>query len=359
MPTLFDPLQLGSLNLKNRCVLSPMTRERCGIDGIPTELHAEYFAQRAGAGLVISGNCRVSANGACSPHSTGMHTDAQVAGWRRVTNAVHAAGGIMFAQIFHAGAGGHPDIVLDAGYPVAPSAIPWGGEVRTMHGNQPCLVPRALEAHEIGAITGEFVQAAQRAIAAGFDGVEVHACSGYLLEEFLCSRTNRRTDHYGGSIQNRCRFLFEVFEAVASVAGADRTGVKISPEFNRYDTVVDDHPQETFSYLAQALSDFKPAYLAVADNSAVVDYHALLRPLFRGIYMAGVDFTPERALSYIRDGKADLIAFGRPFISNPDLPERIRRGAALNPVDSDTRYKGGARGLVDYPTLEPQAAQGS
>lgn len=359
MPTLFDPLQLGGLTLKNRCVLSPMTRERCGIDGIPLDLHAVYFAQRAGAGLVISGNCRVSAYSACSPHSTGMHTDEQVAGWRHVTKAVHDAGGIMFAQIFHAGAGGHPDIVPGAGYPVAPSAIPWGGEVRTMQGNKPCLVPRALELHEIKEITDDFVQAAKRAMSAGFDGVEVHACSGYLVEEFLCSRTNRRTDRYGGSVENRCRFLFEVFEAVASVVGAERVGVKISPEFNRYDTVIDDNPQETFSYLAHTLSDFRPAYLSVADNSKDTDYHALLRPLFRGVYMAGFEFTPERALSYIGEGKADLISFGRPFISNPDLPERIRRGVALNAVDTDTRYKGGARGLIDYPTLETQAAQGS
>jgi N-ethylmaleimide reductase len=360
MPSLFDPIQLGPLTLKNRIVLSPMTRERCGLDGVPTEVHAAYYAQRASAGLIVTGNNRVSLNAACTPHGSGLHSQAQVQGYRRVTEAVHARGGTIFAQLFHAGAGGHPEVTPGAGYPVSASEVDWGGNVRTMKGPLPGLTPRALAAPEIGQIAGDFARSAELAKAAGFDGVEIQAASGYLMEQFFSSRTNRRTDRYGGGVANRTRILFEVFEAVAPVFGADLTGVKISPEFNKHDTVVDDHPTETFSHIARTLSQFGPAYLNVANNSLSVDYHALLRPLFAGVYIANVGFTPERALSYVREGKADMNAFGRVYIANPDLPERIRTGAALNPLDPDTVYSGNSRGLLDYPTLDvPNAAPAS
>ncbi len=223
--------------------------------------------------------------------------------------------------------------------------------MRTINGSQPCVTPRALKVGEIHAIADDFASAARLAQAAGFDGVEIQAASGYLMEQFFSPRTNRRTDAYGGSVANRCRILLEAFEAVAPVFGAELTGVKLSPEFNKYDTVVDDNPQETFSYLAEALSDTAAGYLNVADNSQTTDYHALLRPLFKGLYIANVGFTPARAEAYIRDGKADLISFGRLFISNPDLPERIRTGAELNPLDPSTIYAGNSRGLLDYPVL--------
>jgi N-ethylmaleimide reductase len=352
MATLFDPIEMGGLTLKNRCVLAPMTRERCGTDGVPSELHAAYFAQRAGAGLLFSSNNRVSLTAACSPHSTGLDNDAQVDGWRRVTDAVHAAGGVMFAQIIHSGGGGYPDIVPGAGYPVSASAVPWGGPVRTIQGKMLGLAPRPLTVGEIQDVMAEFAHAAERAMAAGFDGVDVHASSGYLFEQFFSSRTNLRTDKYGGNVVNRCRILLETVEAVMAVVGAERTGVKISPEFNRYGVVVDDNPQETFGYIARTLSDLRPAYLHVADNSLSFDYHAYLRPLFRGTYIAGVGFTPERAMSYIEEGKADLIAFGRLFISNPDLPRRILNGSKLNPLDPTTIYTASARGLLDYPMME-------
>ena len=351
MTSLFDSVQLGPFTLKNRLVLAPMTRERCALDGVPTEIHAAYYAQRATAGLIVTGNNRVSANAACSSHSSGLHTLAQVEGYRRVTDAVHAAGGRIFAQLFHSGAGGHPDILPDSGEPVAPSAIAWGGNVRTINGAAPCVTPRALEIPEIQAIAEDFARAARLAQLAGFDGVEIQAASGYLMEQFFSSRTNRRTDRYGGVAANRCRILLEVLEAVAPVFGSDLTGVKLSPEFDKYDTVVDDDPQATFSYLAVALSQAKAAYLNVADNSKTTDYHALLRPLFAGMYIANVGFTPARAEAYIREGKADLISFGRLYISNPDLPERIRTGAALNPLDPTTVYAGTTRGLLDYPVL--------
>ncbi|HTI65987.1 MAG TPA: alkene reductase [Caulobacteraceae bacterium] len=351
MRSLFDPVQLGPLTLKNRFVLSPMTRERCALDGVPSEIHAAYYAQRATAGLIVTGNNRISPNAACSPHSSGLHSPAQAAGYRLVTDAVHAAGGVIFAQLFHSGAGGHPDILPDSGEPVSASAVPWGGAVRTVAGSVPCVTPRALEVSEIQDIVESYARSARLAVEAGFDGVEIQAASGYLMEQFFSSRTNRRTDRYGGSVANRCRILLEAYEAVAPVFGRDLTGVKISPEFNKYGTVVDDNPQETFGYIAGALSDQDAVYLNVADNSIETDYHALLRPLFRGLYIANVGFTPERAQAYIRDGKADMIAFGRLYIANPDLPERVRTGAELNPLDPTTVYSGTGRGLLDYPTL--------
>jgi N-ethylmaleimide reductase len=351
MPSLFDPVQLGPITLKNRFVLAPMTRERCGTDGVPTEIHAAYYAQRATAGLIVTGNNRVSPNAACSSHGSGLHSSAQVVGYRRVTDAVHAAGGRIFAQLLHSGGGGHPDILPDSGEPVSASAVPWGGNVRTINGSVPCVTPRALQVQDIHDIAQTFARSAELAMEAGFDGVEIHAASGYLMEQFFSARTNRRTDQYGGSVANRCRILLEVFEAVAPVFGPDLTGVKLSPEFNKYDTVVDDNPEETFSYLAGALSDLNAVYLNVADNSLRTDYHALLRPLFRGLYIANVGFTPERAQAYIREGKADLISFGRLYISNPDLPDRVLTGAMLNPLDPATIYAGNTRGLLDYPTL--------
>lgn len=352
MTSLFDPGRVGAISVKNRCALAPMTRERCTTSGVPGDMHAAYFAQRAGAGLIITGNNRVSAHGACSPESSGLHTDEQVEGWRRVVDAVHAAGGRIVAQIFHAGAAAHPDIIPGASYPVAPSAVSWGGPVRTMNGKVPGLVPVEMTKADIARINEDFGRAAQRALDAGFDGIEVHAASGYLYEQFFSNRTNRRTDEYGGPVANRCRALFEAVEAVIEVVGADRVGVKVSPEFNKHDVVVNDEPQETYAHIARALSGFEIAYLHVADNSLSFDYHAFLRPLFQGTYMAGVGFMPERAADFISAGKADMISFGRLFISNPDLPERIRTGASLNPLVASTVYGASARGLLDYPAME-------
>jgi len=352
MPSLFDRIDLGPISLKNRFVLAPMTRERCTQDGAPTEIHAAYYAQRATAGLIVTGNNRVSSNGACTPYGSGLHSDVQVEGYRRVTEAVHAADGKIFAQLFHAGAGGHPDILPDSGEPVGPSAIDWGGNVRTVNGSVPCVTPRALQTDEIADIVESYVAAARRAKDAGFDGVEIQAASGYLMEQFFSARTNQRTDRYGGSVENRCRLLLEVFEAVAPVFGRDLSGIKLSPEFNKHGVVVDDDPRATYDWLARALSDQRVAYLNVADNSRSTDYHAILRPLFRGVYIANVGFTPARAQAYIREGKADLIAFGRLYIANPDLPQRVRSGAELNPLDPATVYSGTTRGMLDYPTLD-------
>jgi N-ethylmaleimide reductase len=352
MPSLFDTIDLGPISLKNRFVLAPMTRERCTQDGAPTAIHAAYYAQRATAGLIVTGNNRVSPSGACTPYGSGLHSDAQVEGYRRVTEAVHAAGGRIFAQLFHAGAGGHPDILPDSGEPVAPSAIGWGGPVRTVNGSVPCITPRALETKEIAGIVDDYAAAAVRAKAAGFDGVEIQAASGYLMEQFFSARTNRRTDRYGGGVENRCRILLEVFEAVSPVFGRALTGIKLSPEFNKHGFVIDDEPHLTYGWLAGALSGQGAAYLNVADNSKETDYHAILRPLFRGLYIANVGFTPARAQAYIREGRADLIAFGRLYIANPDLPQRVRTGAPLNPLDPATVYSGTTRGMLDYPTLD-------
>lgn len=350
-PTLFDPITLGSITLKNRCVLAPMTRERCSTDGVPTEMHADYFAQRAGAGLIVTGNNRIAARSAGTPYGSGLHTSEQVAGWRRVTDAVHTAGGRIFAQIFHCGASGHPDSVPGAAWPKAPSAIAWGGPVRTVHGKADCLVPEPLTQADINDLIDDFARSAGLAMQAGFDGVEVHAASGYLFEQFFSNRMNLRTDRYGGTVANRCRALFETVDAVAGVVGRERVGVKVSPEFNKHDVVVNDDAQETYALVATMLSQMEIAYLQVADNSLTIDYHALLRPLFNGAYMAGVGFMPDRARSFVEGGRADLISFGRLFISNPDLPDRIRQGAALNPLVAETVYGVSARGLLDYPTM--------
>lgn len=350
--SLFDTGMVGGVSVKNRCVLAPMTRERCATDGVPTEMHAAYFVQRAGAGLIVTGNNRISAAGAGSPNGSGMHTEEQAAGWRRVTDAVHAAGGKIFAQLFHSGAAGHPDTVPGSEYPVAPSSVAWGGPVRTVNGKVPCLVPLELDRAGIQRIMADFARSAELAMSAGFDGIEVHAASGYLFEQFFSQRTNRRADSYGGSTANRCRALFEAIEAVAGVVGSDRVGVKVSPEFNKHGVVVDDTPQETYSFIARTLSDFGVAYLHVADNSLTFDYHAMLRPIFRGAYMAGVGFMPDRAMAYVKGGRADMISFGRLFISNPDLPARISTGTKLNPLDPSTVYGASARGLLDYPTME-------
>lgn len=354
MTTLFDPLTLGALTLPSRIVMAPMTRSRADDLGRVSAITATYYAQRAGAGLIVTEGIFPSAMGKGYVRTPGLADDEQARAWSAVTDAVHARGGRIVAQLMHAGRISDPSFLPGGAIPVAPSAVQPRGASYTDEGPKPFVTPRALEADEIRGVIDDYRRAAERAFAAGFDGVELHAASGYLPEQFLSSSTNLRQDAYGGSIAGRARFTLEVLSALASVGGPERVGIKISPEM-RFNDVVDATPVETYSHLVQALSPLGLAYLHVGGHEAAVDYHALLRPLFRGPYLAGVGFTRERAERMLASGGADAVVFGAPFISNPDLPERLRRHAPLAPADRATFYTPGPRGYIDYPTLADPA----
>ncbi|MEU6263069.1 alkene reductase [Saccharopolyspora shandongensis] len=353
---LLETYELGPLTLPNRVLMAPMTRSRAA-DTVPGPLNAEYYAQRASAGLIISEGTQVSALGQGYPYTPGIHAEQQQAGWRLVTNAVHEAGGRIFAQLWHVGRMGHTSVHGQT--PVAPSAIQPAGTIFTPSGLQPVPTPRALAAGELPGIVEEFRQAARRARDAGFDGVEVHGANGYLLDQFLQTGTNHRTDSYGGSVANRARLLLEVTEAVIEVWGADQVGVRVSPG-GTFNDIHDDDPAETFHYVAKALDEFGLAYLHVVETSQAsppqgLDHvggpTALSRSAFSGTLITNGEYTRETAEKVLAEGTADLVAFGRPFIANPDLPERFERNAPLNEGDHDTYYGGDERGYIDYPTL--------
>jgi N-ethylmaleimide reductase len=354
MPTLFDTLPMGTLRLPNRIVMAPMTRRRADEHGVLGPLTATYYAQRAGAGLIISEGTCPSAMGHGLYLAPGIYSDAQVAGWRGVTDAVHKQGGRIFLQIMHCGRASHPSLLPDNALPVGPSAIAPPGEVRTPSGMQPRVIPRALEADEIADVIADYRRATERAFEAGFDGVELHAASGYLPDQFLNSSSNIRTDRYGGSALNRSRFILEALEAMIAVRGAGSVGIKLSPNLG-IQGVTDDNPRETFSTAVTAIAGLGLAYLFVSDSSPDADFHRLLRPLFPGPYLAGTGFTPERAAAFMQSGTADAVVFGKLFIANPDLADRIRRAAPLNEPDLATYYTPGAAGYTDYPTLDTAA----
>lgn len=355
MPDLFTPFDLGDLTLPNRIVMAPMTRNRAP-DNVPTELMAEYYRQRATAGLIISEGAAISPQAIGYPGVPGIYSEAQVAGWKRVTDAVHDAGGRMFIQLWHVGRISHPDLQPDGAPPVAPSALRPAGEAMTFEGPKPFVTPRALEIGEIPQIVDQYRQAAVNAKQAGFDGVEIHAANGYLLDQFLRDGTNRRTDAYGGSVENRFRLLGEVVEAVKHIWPEHRIGVRLSPE-NRFNDIADSNPQVTFEEIVTRLSAITSGYLHVLEgdmtgqSEPAVDY-ARLRAAYHGPYMVNNGYDLARATDAIASGYADLVSFGRPFIANPDLVERFRRGAPLNEPDEATFYGGGAEGYTDYPFLE-------
>jgi N-ethylmaleimide reductase len=360
---LFTPFQLGPLSLPNRIVMAPMTRNRAGEGNVPTALNVEYYRQRASAGLIVTEATQVSPQGVGYPGTPGIHTDAQVAGWRQVTDAVHRAGGRIFLQLWHVGRISHPSLQPDGVLPVAPSAIAAEGEAFTASGPQAFVVPRALETAEIPGVVAQFEEGARHALAAGFDGVEIHGANGYLLDQFAKDGTNKRTDSYGGSIENRAKLMLEVSKAVAGVAGAERTGIRISPVTPAND-VSDSNPQPLFDYIVEGLSALKLTYIHVIEgatggprDNAPFDY-ASLRKRFGGAYVANNGYDFDLATKVLEAGAADLIAFGKPFISNPDLVERLKKGAPLNEWDKATFYGGGAKGYTDYPTLgAAQAAE--
>jgi len=353
MSDLFSGIQLGNLTLPNRIVMAPMTRNRAP-QTIPTPLTGEYYVQRASAGLIITEGAQVSDQGVGYPATPGIHSGEQVAGWRQVTEAVHAAGGHTFCQLWHCGRISHPDY-HGGELPVAPSAIKSKGQAFTYEGLKDFVTPRALETGEIPGIVEQYRHATVCAKAAGFDGVEIHAANGYLIDQFLRDGTNRRADAYGGSLENRTRLLLEIVEAVASEIGYDKTGVRISP-VNAFNDMHDADPQETFDYVATALSGRGLAYLhAVEITMAGEPCEGFdiqqLRACFDGPYMANGGYDKARGNAVIADGAADLVAFGVPFLANPDLPKRFRCDASLNEAVQATFYGGDEHGYTDYPVL--------
>lgn len=352
MSQLFTPIRIGRIDLSNRMVMAPMTRSRADdTTGVPSELVETYYAQRADAGLIITEGVFPSALGKGYVSTPGIETDAQVAAWKRVTDAVHARGGRIFVQLMHTGRISHPSLLPGGAQPVAPSPIRPAGQTYTATGPQDFVTPRELSVAEIAEVVASYGASTRRAIEAGFDGVELHGASGYLPEQFLSSGSNHREDAYGGSIQNRARFLLEVLGAMIAEAGADRVGLKISPEMN-FNDVSDASPQETYTYLVEQVATLDLAYLHVALFGTPVDYHGLLKPRFNGAYLMGGGLDHQAAEAALESGRADATVFGAAFVANPDLPARFRNGAPLNEPDRATFYGGGAQGYVDYPALE-------
>lgn len=346
MATLFDPLDLGPLHLPNRVIMAPMSRSRADVDGVPTALVAEYYAQRAAAGLIISESNFISDYSRAYPGSAGLISEAHVAGWRTVTDAVHAKGGRIFAQIYHTGRVSLPESIPDGGAPIAPSAIAIPGFKQTADGRKPFAVPRALRTHEIAEAVNQFARAAECAVSADFDGVEIHAASGYLIHQFLDPISNQRDDAYGGSATNRMRFLLEVAEAVSAVVGADRTGVKFAPRIP-FNGVIEPDAEYLYPLAARALSAIGIAYLHVAVQKGYAAGE--LRHHFTGGFLVGTGLDYRTASALVMDGAADATVFGRPFLANPDLVRRFAEGLDLAQADPGTIYGGGERGYTDYP----------
>lgn len=360
---LFQPYELGSLTLPNRVLMAPLTRSRSTQPGdIPNAMNAQYYQQRAGAGLIFSEATQVSPQGKGYAFTPGIHSPEQVVGWTKVTSAVHIAGGRIHAQLWHVGRISHTALQPDGNRPVAPSAIqPQGAKtfISADSGMVDVPEPRALEASEMADIVEQFRQGALNAKTAGFDGVEVHAANGYLLDQFLKSGSNQRTDDFGGSVENRLRLPLMVMEAVIDVWGKDKVGVRVSPT-GSFNDMHDQNPVETFGEFARKLNDPGIAYIEVVEDSfqgnhangrpeEVID---AIRAGFKGTYIANGAYTAEEARKRIGSGRCDLVTFGRPFIANPDLPERFRQHAELNKWDDSTFYGGDERGYTDYPTLK-------
>ena len=358
MTSLFDPLEVGDLLLPNRVVMAPLTRCRAAAGRVPTALMAEYYAQRAGAGLILSEATSVAPMGVGYPDTPGIWSAAQVEGWKGVTQAVHAAGGRIFSQLWHVGRVSHPDF-LDGALPVAPSAIAPAGHVSLLRPKREFVTPRALETDELPAIVESYRQGAENARAAGFDGVEIHGANGYLLDQFLQDGTNRRTDRYGGSVENRARLLLEVVDAVASVWGAGRVGVHLAPRGDAH-AMGDADPLGTFTYVARELGRRRIAFICARESLGDKRIGPVLKAAFGGVYIANEAFTRDTAQTVIDAGEADAVAFGKLFIANPDLPRRLAAGAELNDPRPETFYGYGQAdlkvGYVDYPNLAAEAS---
>ncbi|WP_458094833.1 alkene reductase [Roseomonas sp. WA12] len=354
---LFQPVKIGALDLANRVAMAPLTRSRALKGDVPRPSAATYYAQRASAGLLITEATQISWTAKGYAFTPGVFTEEQAKAWRSVTDAVHEKGGKIVTQLWHVGRISHPSLQPNNGQPVAPSAVTPKGQAFTETGFQPHGEPRALEVDEIRGIVADFAHAATTARQAGFDGVEIHGANGYLIDQFLRDGTNKRTDNYGGSIENRTRFLFEVLDAVTQAIGADRTGLRLSPVTPANDAS-DSNPAPLFRHAVEGLNRYGLAYLHMIEGATggardiVPDYDFMeLRRLFRGAYMANNGYDFAMADAALREGRADLVAFGRPYIANPDLVERMTSGAPLAEPDRTTFYGGDDHGYTDYPAL--------
>lgn len=355
MTTLFEPLQAGALRLRNRIVMAPLTRTRASGEGrVPNELMRDYYVQRASAGLILTEATSVTPMGVGYPRTPGIWSAEQVAGWKVVTDAVHAAGGLIVLQLWHVGRISSP-VYLKGEKPVAPSAIAAVGHVSLVRPMEDFPVPRALELSEMPALIEAFRQGAENAKLAGFDGVQIHGANGYLLDQFLQDSTNQRTDAYGGSIENRARLMLEVTDACISVWGADRVGMHLSPRGDLH-TMGDSNLAETFGFVARELGKRRIAFIAARESQAAPRLGPQLKAAFGGVYIANESLDQAGGQTLLESGEADAVAYGKAFISNPDLPARFAQGAPLNAWNGNTFYADGAEGYTDYPALNQAAA---
>ncbi len=361
-PDLFSPINLGDLDLKNRVVMAPLTRNRASEGNVPNAMNVEYYRQRASAGLIITEATQISPQGIGYPSTPGIHSQEQLTGWRQITDAVHEAGGHIFLQLWHVGRISHPSLQPNGELPVAPSAIkPQSGQAMTYAGMQDYVTPRALELDEIPGIINDYRTAAENARAAGFDGVEIHSANGYLLDQFLRDGTNKRDDEYGGNLENRMRLLSEVLQAVLEIWPSNRVGVRLSPG-GTFNDMHDSNTSKTFAYVIKKLNDFKLAYLHIREPDEIDLRHKgvvvpidFFREICDGLLMVNGGYDADSGNAAVSEQVADLIAYGKTFIANPDLPERLRIGAPLNEQNPATFYGGDEHGYIDYPYL-PEVA---
>jgi 2,4-dienoyl-CoA reductase-like NADH-dependent reductase (Old Yellow Enzyme family) len=356
MPTLYDPLKLGPYTLKNRIILAPLTRSRAGTERIPNKLMAEYYAQRASAGLILTEATSVTPMGVGYADTPGIWSDEQVKGWKLVTDAVHREGGIIFMQLWHVGRISDP-MFLNGELPVAPSAIAPKGHVSLVRPEKAYVTPRALDTHELPGVIEAYRVGAANALKAGFDGVELHGANGYLLDQFLQDKTNQRTDQYGGSIENRARLMLEATDAVISVWGPERVGMHLNLRSDSHD-IGDSNPAATFGYVAKELGKRKVAFIVARESLDEPRIGPVVRKAFNGVFVANNGFTKETGEQLVRDGQADAIAYGKLFLANPDLPLRFAEDGPLNTPDPSTFYKPGSHGYTDYPFLAQQKMTG-
>lgn len=353
---LFQPLQLGAIALSNRIIMAPLTRGRAGVSRVPNDLMRQYYTQRASAGLIISEATQISEQGSGWTQSPGIHTSAQVDGWKSITEAVHQQGGKIVLQLWHMGRASHPDFQPGGQLPVSASAIRPAGEIHTPNGKKPHVTPRALRLDEIPGVIDQYVAATRNAKLAGFDGVEIHGANGYLIDQFLRDGSNQRTDAYGGSVENRARFLLEVTDAVVQEWNSERVGVRLSP-YNPFNDMVDSDPIATFTYAAKGLQPFNLAYLHIMEPlpghffgvEGVERAAPHMQRAFNGPIILNGGYDAPLGAAAIENGEADAIAYGVPFIANPDLVDRFKQGASLNAADPNTFYTHGPEGYIDYP----------
>lgn len=357
-PPLLQPIKLGRYILNNRIIMAPLTRKRATNDLVPTDIMVTYYEQRASAGLIISEATNISPIAVGYPNSPGIFTKEQILKWSKITNAVHNKGGLIFCQLWHVGRHSHPDII-GGKTPVSASSVKEKGYVTTTNGHQETVIPHELTIKGIKNTLKDYCNAAKNAIEAGFDGVEIHGANGYLIDQFIQDGTNKRTDEYGGTISNRVRFALEVVEEISNSIGSDKTAIRLSPSGTKLD-MVDSNPKETFSYLIDKLNDFNLSYLHLLEPWFPVDdlpnytnhVAEYFRPFYKGNLMANNGFDFESGNAIIKKGNADLVSYGKLFISNPDLPERFAKGTKLTPWDNETFYTSGEKGYIDYPLIK-------